>query len=103
MTQFNQALIAAASSIAMFGGAMTLITPAAKADTLYSDPFSYDTFGGRQTFNNGDYTRLDNNDITPLRSTTTNFRTGTETSTTATCSASTTPFSKMESSPWLQR
>jgi len=63
MTQFNQALIAAASSIALFGGAMTLITPAAKADTLYSDPFSYDTFGGRQTFNNGDYTRLDNNDF----------------------------------------
>ena len=31
MTKFNQALIAAASTIALFGGALTLITPAAKS------------------------------------------------------------------------
>ena len=31
MTKFNQAVLAAASSIALFGGAMTLITPEAKA------------------------------------------------------------------------
>ena len=31
MTKFNQAVLAAASSIALFGGAMTLITPAAEA------------------------------------------------------------------------
>tara|TARA_B100001173_G_scaffold165544_1_gene143226 strand:- start:336 stop:617 length:282 start_codon:yes stop_codon:yes gene_type:complete len=31
MTKFNQAVLAAASSIALFGGAMTLITPAANA------------------------------------------------------------------------
>ena len=31
MTKFNQAVLAAASSIALFGGAMTLITPSAEA------------------------------------------------------------------------
>ena len=36
MTKFNQALIAAASSIALFGGAMTLITPSANAYTTCS-------------------------------------------------------------------
>ena len=36
MTQFNQALIAAASSIALFGGAMTFITPSANAGTSCS-------------------------------------------------------------------
>ena len=36
MTKFNQALIATASSIALFGGAMTLITPAANAYTTCS-------------------------------------------------------------------
>ena len=41
MTKFNQALIAAASSIALFGGALTLITPAANAYTSCS------TYGGR--------------------------------------------------------
>ena len=33
MTKFNQALIAGASSIALFAGALTLITPAANAAT----------------------------------------------------------------------
>ena len=36
MTRFNQALIAAASSIALFGGALTLITPEANAYTSCS-------------------------------------------------------------------
>ena len=31
MTRFNQALVAAASSVALFGGALTLVTPAAQA------------------------------------------------------------------------
>ena len=31
MTKFNQAVLAAASSIALFGGAMAFITPEAKA------------------------------------------------------------------------
>ena len=36
MTRFNQALIAAASSIALFSGALTLITPEANAYTSCS-------------------------------------------------------------------
>ena len=31
MTKFNQALLAAVSSVALFGGALTLITPSAEA------------------------------------------------------------------------
>ena len=41
MTRFNQALIAAASSIALFGGALTLITPQANAQS-----YSCNIFGG---------------------------------------------------------
>ena len=45
MTKFNQALIAAASSIALFGGALTLITPAANAYTTCStNDFTGTTF-----------------------------------------------------------
>ena len=36
MSKFNQALIAGASSIALFAGALTLITPAANANTSFS-------------------------------------------------------------------
>lgn len=42
--------------------AVAVFTQAAKADTLYSDPFSYDTFGNRPTYNQGGYTELDSND-----------------------------------------
>ena len=63
MTRFNQALLAGASSIALFAGALTLITPAAKAETLYSDPFNHDPLGGSGTYNQGGYTQLDRNDI----------------------------------------
>ena len=35
MTRFNQALLAAASSVALFGGALTLITPSAGAQGYY--------------------------------------------------------------------
>ena len=41
---------------------MFLTAPAAKADYLYSDPFSYDTFD-RPTYNQGGYTQLDQNDL----------------------------------------
>ena len=50
------ALYATAASLAV------LSAPAANADYLYNDPFSYDTWD-RPTYNNGDYTRLDRNDI----------------------------------------
>jgi hypothetical protein len=63
MTKFNQAVLAAASSIALFGVAMTLITPAAKADTLWKDSFNHNTLGGSGTYNSGEYTQLRDNDI----------------------------------------
>ena len=49
MTKFNQALIAGASSIALFAGALALITPAANAYTTCNTI-------GSQTFCNGSYT-----------------------------------------------
>ena len=61
MTKLNQALLAAASSIALFGGALTLITPSANAEVLYSDPLG--DGWGRPTYNNGAYTRLDDDDL----------------------------------------
>ena len=41
MTRFHQALIAGASSIALFGGALTLITPPANAGMSCSTFGSY--------------------------------------------------------------
>ena len=48
MTKFNQALIAAASSIALFAGALTLITPAANAATrcTHNDFLGTSTWSG---------------------------------------------------------
>ena len=46
MTKLNQALIAAASSVALFGGALTLITPEAKAWTNCST----DSFGNTSCY-----------------------------------------------------
>ena len=61
MTKFNQALIAAASSIALFGGALTLITPAANAYTTCStNDFTGTTFcngpGGTSVGTYNDFT-----------------------------------------------
>ncbi|MDA9587369.1 hypothetical protein N9R98_00775 [bacterium] len=66
MTKFNQAVLAAVSSIALFGGALALITPPAKADYFNSTRIGNQTFGsgsngstfntnqiGGQTFYNG--------------------------------------------------
>lgn len=64
----NGALNAIANTAGMIATALTLTTavaiaaPAARADYLYSDPYSYDTFGDRPTYNNGGYTELDSND-----------------------------------------
>ena len=61
MNNFNKyatALIAALS----FGAAAVVEAPMAKADYLYSDPYSYDNFGNRPTYNQGGYTELDSND-----------------------------------------
>ena len=49
MTKLNQALIAAASSVALFGGALTLITPEAKAWTNCST----DSFGNTSCYGSG--------------------------------------------------
>ena len=61
MTRFNQAIVAGASSIALFAGALTLITPAANAYDLYQDSWSHDVWD-RPTYNRGDYTELDSDD-----------------------------------------
>lgn len=71
MTKFNQALIAGASSIALFAGALTLITPAANAGmncSTYagqtncygsSGSFRSSTYGGMTNYSgtdsNGNY------------------------------------------------
>ena len=66
MSKFNQALIAGASSIALFAGALTLITPAANANTSCSTygnttycngsggSSSFSTYGN-STYYNGSY------------------------------------------------
>ena len=46
MTRFHQALIAGASSIALFGGALTLITPPANAGMSCSTFGSYTNCSG---------------------------------------------------------
>ena len=45
MTKFNQALIAGASSIALFAGALTLITPSAKAQNWSFNSYGNSTYG----------------------------------------------------------
>ena len=45
MTRFNQALIAGASSIALFAGALTLITPSAKAQSWSFSNQGNSTYG----------------------------------------------------------
>ena len=49
MTKFNQAIVAGASSIALFGGALTLITPAANAGMNCSS----DGFGNTSCYGSG--------------------------------------------------
>ena len=45
MTKFNQALIAGASSIALFAGALTLITPSAEAQSWSFSNSGNSTYG----------------------------------------------------------
>ena len=58
MTRFSQALIAAASSIALFGGALTLITPQANAQS-----YSCNTFGGHTSCFGSDGSTYQQNDF----------------------------------------
>ena len=64
----NGVLNAVANTVGMIATALTLTTavaiaaPSARADHLYSDPYSFDTFGDRPTYNQGGYTELDSND-----------------------------------------
>ena len=63
MTKFTYAALSAATSLALFGGALTPITPApAKAYDLNQDSFSHDIWD-RPTYNQGNYTELDRNDL----------------------------------------
>ena len=61
MTKFNQALIAAASSIALFGGALTLITPSADAYTNCSTYAGQTScYGSGGSFNSSTYGGMTN-------------------------------------------
>ena len=50
MTKIQKSVLAAVSSLALFGGAMTLITPAAKAESLR---YSGQHYTGGNSYNNG--------------------------------------------------
>jgi predicted secreted Zn-dependent protease len=44
-------------------GLLLFAAAPASADLLYQDPFSYDPIGGRTTYNQGEYSTLNQNDF----------------------------------------
>ena len=62
----------------ILAAATLLLAAPVSAEMLYSDPFNYNPLGGTNTYNNGNYTQLDQNDIksSPLYESTIQDRNG---------------------------
>ena len=62
----------------ILAAATLLLAAPVSAELLYSDPFNYNPLGGTNTYNNGNFTQLDQNDInsSPLHESTIQDRDG---------------------------